>query len=106
MRIYLYNVHDTPLVVLSLYWDGICRKGREWILKELDKKCEDVWNCLDWENLDWICKDNLLEFVSDRLVGKEFWNYFKSIRCKCTNLPLLLKSIWIMNYDIEAQFPI
>ena len=31
---------------------------------------------------------------------REFRNYSKELKCKFTNLSLLLKNIWIMNYNI------
>jgi len=43
---------------------------------------------------------DLLRFVSDVIVEMKFKNYFKYVKCKFTNLSLLLKYIWIMNYDI------
>jgi len=47
-----------------------------------------------------ICVDGLLKFVSDVIVTREFRNYFKCVKCKFTNLPLLLKNILTMSYDI------
>jgi len=79
---------------LGFVWidERICEEGREWI-------CEDIWGCLDWKMIEWICNDDLLKFVSDMIVGRKIINYFKDVKCKFTNLSLLLKNIWIMNYE-------
>jgi len=50
--------------------------------------------------IEWICDDDLLKYVNDVIVVREFKNYFKGVKCKFINLFLLLKNIWIMNYDI------
>ena len=61
---------------------------------------ENVWGCLDWGTKKWICEDDLLKFVSDEIVKRKFRNYFKGVKCKFTNLPLLLKNILIIGYGI------
>ena len=47
---------------------------------------EEMWGYLDWKMIEWICKDDLLNFVSDVIVGREVRNYFKDVKCKFTNL--------------------
>ena len=53
--------------------------------------CKNIRDCLDWGMIEWICEDDLLKFVSDVIVEREFRNYFKDVKCKFTNLSLLLK---------------
>ena len=57
----------------------------------LERMCEDVLGCLDWGMIVCICEDGLLKFVSDMIVEREFKKYFKDVKCKFTNLSLLLK---------------
>ena len=38
-----------------------------------------------------ICENGLLRFVSNMIVRREFINFFKSVKCKFTNLLFLLK---------------
>ena len=76
------------------------KKGEEVDLLGLEEMCEDMWGWLDWRMIKWIYEDDLWKFVSDVIVAKEFRNYFKDVKCKLTNLPLLQQNIWIMNYDI------
>jgi len=56
----------------------------------LEGMFDDVLGCLDWK---WICEDDLLKFVSDVIVKREFRKYFKGVKGEFTNLSLLLKNI-------------
>jgi len=54
---------------------------------------ENMWDCLDWGMIEWICENDLFKFVIDMIVKKELENYFKGVIRKFTNLSLLLKNI-------------
>jgi len=41
--------------------------------EDLRKKCEESWNCLDLGMLEWMSKENLLNYVSDVMVVRIFW---------------------------------
>ena len=60
-------------------------------LWRLERMCENMWGCLDWGMIDEICEDTLLRFVSKVIVGKKFIIFFKGVKHKFTNLPMLLK---------------
>jgi len=63
---------------------------------EFVKIKKDIRECLRLFGLiiiEWICDDDLLKFVNNMIVEKEFINFFKDIKCKFKNLFLLLKNI-------------
>ena len=43
--------------------------------------------CLNYDMLEWMCKESLLKFVSDMMVVRVYL-FFKDVKCKITNLPL------------------
>jgi len=62
-------------------------------------KCEEIWGCLDYGMLEWICEESLLKYMNDVMVVRIFWIILNCVNCKITNSQLMYLNNFNIIYD-------